>query len=84
VTLASIIEVCKITVTKKGDKMALLRLRDYEDFIEVAVFPETYRRYKDLCIIDAPLIFRGKVSTRNNEKTIVIDEIRQLSEQTPQ
>ncbi len=84
VTLASIIEVCKITVTKKGDKMALLRLRDYEDFIEVAVFPETYRRYKDLCIIDSPLIFRGKVSTRNNEKTIVIDEIRQLSEQTPQ
>ena len=78
VSLAVIIEKIRITVTKKGDKMALLTLRDYEGFIEVAVFPESYKKYKNYCVIDTPLVVRGKVSTRNGEKTIVIDEIKLL------
>ncbi len=78
VSLAIIIENIRITVTKKGDKMALLSLRDYEGTIEVAVFPETYKRYKDLIALDVPLLVRGKTSTRNGEKTIVIDEIKVL------
>ncbi|MBP9867168.1 MAG: DNA polymerase III subunit alpha [Candidatus Pacebacteria bacterium] len=78
ISIAVIIENCKITVTKKGDKMALLKLRDYLNTIEVAVFPETYKKYKSLIILDAPLIVKGKVSTRNGEKTIVIDEIKSL------
>lgn len=78
VSIAVIIEKIRITTTKKGDKMALLTLRDYVGFIEVAVFPESYKRYKNLCILDTPLVIRGKVSTRNGEKTIVIDEIKLL------
>ena len=58
--------------------MALVKLRDYRGTIEVAVFPETYKRYKSLIIIDIPIVVRGKVSTRNGEKTIVVDEIRNL------
>lgn len=78
VSVAVIIENIRITTTKKGDRMALLTLRDYEGFIEVAVFPETYKRYKELCILDTPLVVRGKVSTRNGEKTIAVDEIKSL------
>lgn len=78
VSLAVIIENSKITKTKKGDQMALVRLRDYRSAIEVAVFPETYKKYKSLIVIDVPLVVRGKVSTRNGEKTIVVDEIKKL------
>lgn len=78
VSLAVIIENIKITKTKKGDYMALVRLRDYKGAIEVAVFPETYKRYKGLIAMDTPLVVRGKASTRNGDKTIVVDEIRQL------
>lgn len=78
VSLASIIERMKITITKKGDKMALVTLRDYTGAMEVAVFPETYKRYKDKLIVDIPLVMRGKVSTRNGEKTMVIDEVKSL------
>lgn len=78
VSLAVIIENSKITKTKKGDQMALVRLRDYKGTIEVAVFPETYKRYKSSIVLDIPLVIRGKVSTRNGEKTIVVDEIRTL------
>ncbi|MCX6756646.1 MAG: DNA polymerase III subunit alpha, partial [Candidatus Nomurabacteria bacterium] len=78
VSLGVIIENIKITITKKGDQMALVKLRDYRGTIEVAVFPETYKKYKSLLIIDVPLVVRGKVSTRNGEKTIAIDEVRNL------
>ncbi len=78
VSIAVIIENIKITVTKKGDKMALVRLRDYTGTIEVAVFPETYKRQKDLVVLDIPLVARGKVSTRNGEKTIIVDELKKL------
>ena len=78
VSLAVIIETIKVTITKKGDKMGLLKLRDYSGYIEVAIFPETYKKYKELLIIDIPLVVRGKVSTRNNEKTLVIDEVKKL------
>lgn len=78
VSLAVIIENIKVTITKKGDKMGLLKLRDYMGTIEVAVFPETYKKYKNIILLDIPLIVKGKVSTRNGEKTIAIDEIKQL------
>ena len=79
VTLGVIIENIKITITKKGDKMALVRLRDYTGTIEVAVFPEAYKRYKELVVLDLPVMIRGKVSTRNGDKTIIVDEIKKLT-----
>ncbi len=78
ITLAVIIESLKTTVTKKGDKMGLLTLRDYTGSIDVVVFPETYKKNKELLVIDTPLIMKGKVSTRNNEKTIAIDSVKNL------
>ncbi len=78
VSLAIIIETIKTTMTKKGDQMALVKLRDYTGVIEVAIFPEIYKRYKSILKLDTPLIMRGKVSTRNGEKTIAIDEVKVL------
>jgi DNA polymerase-3 subunit alpha len=78
ISLAVIIENLKITITKKGDKMGLLRLRDYTGTIEVAVFPEAYARFKNSILLDIPLIVKGKVSTRNNDKTMILDEIKKL------
>ena len=78
VSIAALIERMKVMTTKKGDPMALVTLRDYRGTIEVAVFPETYKRYKPLLVPDAPLVIRGKVQTRNGERTIVVDEVKVL------
>lgn len=78
-TLAVIIEQIKITITKKGDKMALLTLRDYTGTLGVAVFPESYKRFKEAIIIDIPCTIKGKVAFRNGEKTMVIEEVKKLS-----
>lgn len=78
VSLACIIEGAKVTKTKKGDQMALVRLRDYRSAIEVAVFPETYKKFRSSIVMDVPLVVRGKVATRNGEKTLVVDDIKKL------
>lgn len=80
VSLAVIVETIKLTKTKKGDTMALVKLRDYDGTIEVAVFPETYAKTKALLLVDNPLLVKGKVSTRNGDKTMIINEVSALKE----
>ncbi|MDI9354786.1 MAG: OB-fold nucleic acid binding domain-containing protein [Cyanobium sp. MAG06] len=70
----------KITKTKKGDMMALLNVRDYSGNIEIAVFPETYKKLKSNIEINKPVILVGKVASRNGEKTFVLEDIRELKE----
>ncbi len=78
VSLGAIIENIKITTTKKGDKMALLSVRDYTGAFEVAVFPKTYAIIKSKIVKDVPLVLKGKVSSRNGDKTMMVDEIKEL------
>ena len=79
VSIPVLIEKVKITKTKKGDRMALLSVRDYTGMIEIAVFPETYEKYKNRCVVDSVTLLRGKVSTRNGERTIVVDELKEIA-----
>lgn len=77
-TIGAVIEAVKTTRTKKGDTMALVKLRDYSSVFEVAVFPESYKKYKNMLIVDAPVKVTGKLSTRNGEKTMIVDSINIL------
>jgi DNA polymerase-3 subunit alpha len=80
ISLVVIIEKIKITTTKKGDKMALVTIRDYTGFMEVAIFPETYKKNKSIIVLDEPCLVKGKISTRNGEKTMGIDEIKTIKD----
>lgn len=75
---ACIIEKIKVTKTKKGDRMALLNVRDYSSGFEVAVFPRVYEKIKTKLTLDKPVILKGKVASRNEEKTFVLDEVKEL------
>ena len=78
VSFACLIDNVRVTKTKKGDTMAILRVRDYLGTIEVAIFPETYKKLKPLCTQDATVVIKGKVAERNNERTLTVDEITEL------
>ncbi len=80
ITIGVIVENVRITKTKKGDLMALLTLSDYTGSLEVAVFPESYKKYKALCVPNVTLLVKGKVASRNGEKTMVVDELKKLGE----
>jgi DNA polymerase-3 subunit alpha len=76
--IAGIIEDCKAVITKKGDKMAFLRVADFTDKIEVVVFPKTWFEFKSLLELDKCIAVKGKISDRNGELSMIADAIRAL------
>ncbi len=76
--IAGIIEDCKPVITKKGDKMAFLRLADFTDNIEVVVFPKTWFEFKSLLELDKCIAVKGKMSDRNGTLSMIADNIRGL------
>ncbi len=78
IKLPALIEKIKITKTKQGDFMALLKISDLSAQFEVAVFPKIYKNIKSKIIVNTPLLFIGKVSNKNGEKTMVVDNIEEM------
>ncbi len=78
VEIAGIIEGVRPVVTKQGEPMAFVKLADFTDSIEVAVFPRTYAQFKKFVIPDACVVVVGRVSHRNGEASIVAESIKEL------
>ena len=77
IIIAMVSEVKKI-ITKKGELMAFLKITDPADTIEAVVFPSLLHEYGHLLEADKCVIIKGKVSTRNNESSVVCEEIKEV------
>jgi DNA polymerase-3 subunit alpha len=64
--------------TKKGDMMALINTRDYTGAIEMAVFPKSFEKLKAKIKVDTVCVIKGKVASRNGDKTFIVDTITDL------
>ncbi len=78
VVVAGIIEEVRELMTKKGDRMAFIKLGDSVSSIECVLFPQTYAEKKDLCILQKCVAIKGRLSHRNGEPSIVIEAIKEL------
>jgi len=76
VTLAGIVESARIVITKKNEQMAFLKISDLVGSIEAVVFPNLYRDKKALFIEESCIAFKGKVTLRNGEKSIAIEDAK--------
>ncbi len=83
VITAGLMELNKELLTKKGDRMAFLRLVDGFDQIELVAFPETYTKYRELCATGVCVAIKGRLNIRNDEPTIVIEKIKSLAKVAP-
>lgn len=79
IIVAGIIADCRVILTKGGDKMAFVKIADYEDAIEAVVFPRTFLQQKDLLVPETCIAVEGKLSNRNGEKSIIIEKLKRLS-----
>ncbi|MEK7585001.1 MAG: DNA polymerase III subunit alpha [Patescibacteria group bacterium] len=75
---AGVIEEVKPILTKKGDRMAFVRIADFSDKIEGVVFSRVLEQFKELVVVDKCVATRGRISIRNGEPTIVIDALKEL------
>lgn len=78
ITLAAVVQTVRIIITKKNQQMAFVQLEDLTGTIEAVAFPTTYKNFMNMLLEDKILAIKGKVSIREGEKTLVIDEVKEI------
>ncbi len=76
--IAGIIAEYKTILTKNGDKMAFLRVADFNDSIEAVAFPRVLKEYAELLEGDRCILLKGRISMRNDESSFVIEAVKAL------
>lgn len=77
--IAGIVEDVREIYTKKNnDKMAFIRIKDLNDTLECVVFPKTFLDVRRLCVTETLVLVKGKVSERNGELSMIVDDIKEL------
>jgi DNA polymerase-3 subunit alpha len=74
VKFVAVINRLKVIHTKKDNsQMAFLTLEDTSDRIEAVIFPKAYELHLPLLSENRPLYFEGKISFRDDQKSVLID-----------
>jgi DNA polymerase-3 subunit alpha len=76
--IAGIIEEAKEVTTKKGDRMAFLKIADFTDNIEVVVFPKLFLESKEILENNKCIALKGKISERNGTVSIIAEGVKEL------
>ncbi len=79
VKTAGMVENVKELLTKKGDRMAFVKLVNLTDSIEMVAFPEVFAKNQEILIPGSCVAVKGKLSIRNDETGILIDKLKLLS-----
>ncbi len=78
VVIAGVIETVRINLTKKNDRMAFVKIGDQTSQIEVVIFPKVFVTSHESVEEGAVVAISGKISIRNDEKSILVDKIKRL------
>jgi DNA polymerase-3 subunit alpha len=76
--IAGMITAAREIITKTNARMMFLTLTDFTDSIECVVFSKTYEQIKPILIPDACVAFKGTVSERNGELSLLVDKAKKL------
>ena len=79
VIVAGLVEEAKVINTKKGARMAFVRLADFTDKIECVVFSRVFVEHRELILPEKCLALRGRLSYRNNEPSIIVESLKELN-----
>ena len=78
VTLPVLIILVRSILTKSGEKMAFITVEDTTDSVEAVVFPKLFKEQASAIAPGACLLVKGKVSIRNGETSLAIEELKPL------
>ncbi len=76
--LPVLVVLVRAILTKGGEKMAFITMEDTTGTLEAVIFPKLFKQYTTVITSGACLLVKGKVSVRNGETSLVIDELRPL------
>ena len=78
VILPVLVDEVKTLLTKKGEKMAFLKVSDKSDSIEAVIFPKTYQEHQGIIATGNCLLVKANVSGRNGETSLSIENLKLL------
>jgi DNA polymerase III alpha subunit len=90
VTVGGVVTDMREILTKKGDKMAFVKIEDKFGEIEVILFPSTYQQTIGVWERDKIVLIRGKVNARDREGKvtdeikIMVDDAREITAEQAQ
>jgi DNA polymerase-3 subunit alpha len=76
--IAGYVETVQTILTKKGEKMAFLKISDLSDSIEVVIFPNLLKETDALMLSGNCIMLKGKISERNGEDSFVAEKAKAL------
>ncbi|MEK7063534.1 MAG: DNA polymerase III subunit alpha [Patescibacteria group bacterium] len=76
--IGGVVEIAKIILTKKGERMGFLTIADKEASIEAVAFPSVYKDNKDALLEGKTVLLKGKVNRRNGDPSLIIDKVKAL------
>ena len=68
----------RIILTKKGDKMAFLKVEDTSSSIEAVIFPKLFVEQAEHLVAGKCLLLKAGVSSRNGEISLTIENLKPL------
>ena len=78
VILPVLVDEVKTLLTKKGEKMAFLKVSDKSDSIEAVIFPKTYQEHQGIIAAGNCLLVKANISGRNGETSLSIENLKLL------
>jgi DNA polymerase-3 subunit alpha len=76
ISLVGLINKAKYTLTRaKSEKMAILKVEDLEEMVEVLVFPSAFRQNSSAIVPNNVILLRGKLSLKEDEPKILANTI---------
>ena len=78
VIIAGIVDGIREVITKNNEKMIFMKLSDFSDSIEIAIFPRIYKDFKEFIKPDLCIAIKGKISKRKGETSLIADKIKAL------
>ena len=78
IILPVLVSVVRSILTKSGEKMSFITVGDTTDSIEAVVFPKLLREHAAILTPGTCLLIKGKVSVRNGEPSLAIEELKPL------
>lgn len=80
IRLAGIVTSVKTITTKSGEQMAFAAFEDLGGEIELVIFPGVFNRQKDLWQNDALLLVEGRLSSRDGESKLLLEQAWRLGQ----
>lgn len=79
VILPVLLDEVRTLLTKKGERMAFLKVSDRSDALEAVIFPKLFKEKAELFTPGSCLLLKAQISKRNGEVSLALENVKSLT-----